>query len=157
MSYNGETLMRDTEVNREGFTLLLPDSEWKDHSSREYDEFRLGETEQVIVKTHLMKKVLSHPELQAAVIELFRAQLSAAKQLSGDTCTFESPVLNESEGRFDAFVVGRDVKNGVCMQFGFFGRDKKIVVVSYYDHSRTGSLDEFKKRANGICSTLKLT
>jgi hypothetical protein len=144
-------------VNEPDFNFTFPDGEWTNHSTQDAYEFRCGEQEQVMVIGYRTRKQVSQPEIQAAVIELFRVQLECAQKHSGNSCKFESPTCTASPGRFDASVFGHDLRQRVFMQFGFFGTFRKIVVVSYYDYSTAASPDRFKQRASELFSSVRVS
>jgi hypothetical protein len=146
-----------TTVNEPDFSFTFPDGAWTNHSTQESYDFRCGEQEQVMAVRHLPRKQLSQPELQAAVIELFRVRLDSTQKHSGNFCTFESPTCSESPGRFDALVFGHDLRQRVFIQFGFFGTFRKIVVVSYYDYSGAARPDRFKQRASALFSSVRVS
>jgi hypothetical protein len=143
-------------VNEPDFSFTFPDGTWTNRSTQEAYDFRCGEQEQVMAVRHLPHKHLAPPELQAAVIELFRVRLDNAQKHSGNSCKFESPTCSESPGKFDVLVFGHDLRQRVFMQFGFFGTPQKIVVVSYYDYSGAASPDRFKQRASVLFASVKI-
>jgi len=144
-------------VNEPDFSFTFPDGTWSNHSTQEAYDFRCGEQEQVMAVRHLPRKTLAQPEIQAAVIELFRVRLESVQKHSANSCKFESPTCSESPGRFDAQIFGHDLRQQLFMQFGFFGTPEKIVVVSYYDYSGAASPDRFKQRASALFSSVRVS
>ncbi len=143
-------------ISEPDFNFTFPEGTWTNHSTQEAYDFRCGEQEQVMAVRHIPRKPLSQPELQAAVIELYRLRISSAQQLSGNFCKFESPTCSESPGRFDAQVFAQDLRQRVFMQFGFFGTPHRIVVISYYDYTGAASPDTFKQRASALFSSVRV-
>ena len=125
-----------------------------EHSDRDSWEFRLGDEEQVIVVQHLSRKKLDPTELQAVVIDLFQIRLNAIQTHSGNSCRFDSPILKQMENKFDIAVFAEDIRNKVLMSIGFFGLPKKILVVSYFNYSRSCAVPDFRKKANTLLSSV---
>ncbi len=147
--------LAETEIKLQEFTLNLPGNDWTDHSTSENYEFRVGERKQLILALHMTKKHLSPSELEAAVFELVRIRLDAIQKHSGNSCTFESPQVEQTSNRFSAFVFGRDPR-GVLMQLRIFGTPQKLLVASYYNYSDSQNVDAFKQQANAIISNIRL-
>lgn len=150
-----EQFMSNCEIIRPEFSLCLPGRTWEDHSTKESYDFRLGNTEQLVLIVHTAREVLSPAKLQAAVIELYKIRLNALQEHSGKLCTFQSPIAKESHARFDVSVFGRDSR-GVLIQVAFLGTPEKIIVLSYYNYTADRSEEEFKRRANEIIATIQL-
>jgi len=123
--------MPNTEIERAEFRLRLPGNEWTDHSTREAYDFHLGMREQLQIALHMTRKLLTPPEIQAAVLELFRIRLDVIQKHSENSCKFGSPEVKQSPATFDAFVFGQDLR-GVLMRLAFFGRPRKILIAGQW-------------------------
>jgi len=148
--------MSATIINFPSLHLILPNSGWTEHSTKDQYEFRLGDQEQVIVVFHLAHQRLGATEIQKIVTELFRIRLQAAQKISGDSCSFDSPVCTQSGDRFDTSVFGHDGRQRFRLCFGFIGMPEKIVAVSYYDYTGSRSPEQFKSRAVAIISSIQI-
>jgi hypothetical protein len=144
------------DIDREHFRLVLPETDWSDHSTNEAHEFRLGDNEQVLVVIHVAKRPLLPKELLDSLAMLLKHRLRAVQDHSRNSCRFESPVVEELTPGLHVRVVGHDLRNNVFMQIGHFGKPDKVVVVSHYDYSGTKSIEDFRKRSEGILATLQV-
>jgi hypothetical protein len=144
------------KIDRDHFRLVLPEPDWSDQSTDKGHDFRRGNSEQVLVVVHVAKVPLLPTELFDSVATLLKHRLKAAQDLSGNSCRFESPVVEELNPDLHVRVVGQDLRNNVFMQIGHFGTPEKVVVVSLYDYSGTRSLQEFRKRSDEVLATVEV-
>jgi hypothetical protein len=144
------------DVDRDHFCLVLPEEAWSDASTREGYDFRLGDTEQVLVVIHVAKNPMTPKDLLDSVAMLMKHRLNAIQSHPESSCRFEPPVVDELPPNLNARVIGQDLRNNVLMQFGHFGTPEKVVVVSHYDYSGKLSVEDFTERSARILATVRV-
>jgi hypothetical protein len=85
-----------------------------------------------------------------------RVQLDALRELSQNSCKFESPQVSQSPEKFDAFVVGQDLRKNIFMPIGFYARQHNSIGTSYSEYTFSQSIEQFRERAKQVMDSVEV-